>query len=191
MDLTPLVSTFVIIAVAELGDKTQLAAMTLSMSYRAASVFAGAILAVVLVDGISILAGTALAELIPMQLIGLIGVAVFIGFGIYTLLSREAEMVKVRRGKSAILTSFIAVLVMEPGDKTQLSIITLAAKYAAPISVFLGMVFAYVLGVGIAVVVGNRLLRLLPPRYLRIFTGALFIFFGMIFLLSVMGINIL
>jgi putative Ca2+/H+ antiporter (TMEM165/GDT1 family) len=66
MDLTPLVSTFGIVAVAELGDRTQLAAMTLSTSYRAASVFAGAISAVALVDGISILAGTALAELIPM-----------------------------------------------------------------------------------------------------------------------------
>jgi putative Ca2+/H+ antiporter (TMEM165/GDT1 family) len=100
-------------------------------------------------------------------------------------------MVKVRRGKSAILTSFITVLIMEPGDKTQLSIVTLAAKYAAPISIFLGMVFAFVLGMGIAVVVGNKLLKSLPHRYLRVFTGTLFIFFGMIFLLSVMGINIL
>jgi len=191
MDLTPLISTFGIIAVAELGDKTQLAAMTLSTSYRAASVFVGAILAVVLVDGISILAGTALSGLIPMQLIGLIGAAVFIGFGVHTLLSRETERVKVGRGKFVILTSFMMVLMMELGDKTQLSIITLAAKYAAPISVFLGMVFAYVLVIGIAVVVGNKLLRLLPPRYLRILTGALFIFFGLIFLLSIAGINIL
>jgi putative Ca2+/H+ antiporter (TMEM165/GDT1 family) len=126
-----------------------------------------------------------------MQLIGLIGAAVFIGFGVHTLLSRETERVKVRRGKFVILTSFMMVLMMELGDKTQLSIITLAAKYAAPISVFLGMVFAYVLVIGIAVVVGNKLLRLLPPRYLRILTGALFIFFGLIFLLSIAGINIL
>jgi len=176
MELTPLISTFGIIAVAELGDKTQLAAMTLSTSYRAASVFVGTILAVVLVDGLSILAGTALSGLVPTQLIGLIGAAVFIGFGIHTLLSRETERVKVRRGKFVILTSFTMVLMMELGDKTQLSIITLAAKYAAPISVFLGMFFAYVLVMGIAVVVGNRLLRLLPPRYLRILTGAFHIF---------------
>jgi putative Ca2+/H+ antiporter (TMEM165/GDT1 family) len=191
MDLAPLISTFGIIAVAELGDKTQLAAMTLSTSYRATSVFAGAILAVVLVDGLSILAGTALSGLIPMQLVGLIGAVVFIVFGIRTLFSKDGEKIKVRRGKFVVLTAFTMVLMMELGDKTQLSIITLAARYGAPVLIFLGMVLAYVLVMGIAVVVGNKLLRLLPPRYLRVLTGALFIFFGVVFLLSVAGINIL
>ena len=191
MDLTPLISTFGIIAVAELGDKTQIAAMTLSTRNRAASVFVGAVLAVVLIDGLSILAGTALAELISMELVGLVGAAIFIGFGIRTLLSKEVERVKIRLGKFVVLTSFMMVLMMELGDKTQLSIVALAAKYSAPALVFLGMVFAYVLVMGIAVVVGNKLLRLLPPRYLRIFTGALFIIFGVVFLLSVAGINIL
>ena len=191
MDLAPLISAFGIIAIAELGDKTQLAAMTLSTSYRATSVFAGAILAVVLVDGLSILAGTALSGLIPMQLVGLIGAVVFIVFGIRTLFSKEGEKIKVRRGKFAVLTAFTMVLMMEFGDKTQLSIITLAARYGAPVLIFLGMILAYVLVMGIAVVVGNKLLGLLPPRYLRVLTGALFIFFGAVFLLSVAGINIL
>lgn len=191
MDLVPLVSTFGIIAVAELGDKTQLAAMTLSTSYRAASVFIGAILAVVLVDGLSILAGTALSGLIPMQLVGAIGAIVFIGFGAHALLSKEVKEVKVRRGKLAVLTAFTMVLMMELGDKTQLSIITLAVRYGAPVLIFIGMVLAYVLVMGIAVIVGNKLLRLLPPRYLRILAGALFIFFGVVFMLSAAGINIL
>lgn len=191
MDLTPLISAFGIIAVAELGDKTQLAAMTLSTRYRAISVFAGAVLAVALVDGISILAGTAMAEFIPMQAIGLLGAAIFIGFGIYALISKESEKVKVRRGKFAILTTFLMVVLMELGDKTQFSTLALAAKYSAPVLIFLGTVLAYVLMMGISVVVGNKLLRFLPPRYLKILSGALFLFFGVIFLLGVAGINVL
>jgi putative Ca2+/H+ antiporter (TMEM165/GDT1 family) len=191
MDLSPLISTFGIIAVAEFGDKTQLAAMTLSTSYRAASVFIGAILAVVLMDGLSILAGTALSGLIPMQLVGVIGAIVFIGFGVHALLHREVKEVRVERGKLAVLTAFTMVSMMEFGDKTQLSIIALAARYGAPVLIFLGMILAYVMVMGIAVIVGDKLLRLLPPRYLRIFAGALFVFFGVVFMLSAAGINIL
>jgi putative Ca2+/H+ antiporter (TMEM165/GDT1 family) len=53
------------------------------------------------------------------------------------------------------------------------------------------MILAYVMVMGIAVIVGDKLLRLLPPRYLRIFAGALFVFFGVVFMLSAAGINIL
>ena len=96
MDLVPLISTFLIIAVAELGDKTQLAAITLSSRCGAASVFVGSVLGISLVNGVSILAGTALGELIPMRIIGLLGAAIFIGFGLVTLFSKEDQKVKLR-----------------------------------------------------------------------------------------------
>lgn len=189
MNLLPLISTFGIIAIAELGDKTQLAAITLSARYQSKSVFAGAILAMALVNGVSILAGTALGELIPMQLVGLIAAAVFIGFGIITLLSKEVERVKIKHERSAILTSFMMISLMELGDKTQFSVIALAAEYNAPTLVFIGAILAYLLLMGIAVVVGNKLLRLMRPRYLKIFTGTLFIIFGLVFLLGAVGIS--
>lgn len=96
MDLVPLISTFLIIAVAELGDKTQLAAITLSSRCGAMSVFVGSVLGISLVNGVSILAGTALGELIPMRIIGLLGAAIFIGFGLVTLFSKEDQKVKLR-----------------------------------------------------------------------------------------------
>jgi len=191
MDLTPLISTLGIIAVAELGDKTQLATIALSTRYRAISVFVGALLAVAMIDGLSILAGIALGSLIPMQGIKIAGAAIFIGFGIYTLFSRKAEKIKVKRGNFAILTSFSLISVMELGDKTQFAILALAARYSAPALVFLGAILAFTLMMGIGVVVGSRLPRLVPIRYLRIFTGGLFILFGVIFLLSILWADIL
>lgn len=188
MDLAPLISTFGIVALAELGDKTQLTAITLSTKYRAISVFTGAMLAMALVDGVSILVGTALAELIPMQLVRLVGAAIFIAFGIRTLISNEDDKIEVKSGKSAIVTSFSMVSLMELGDKTQFSVIALAAEYKSPIMVFTGMMLAYLMLMGIGVVVGCKLLKFVPTRYLKIFTGLLFIIFGLAFLLGAAGV---
>ncbi|MFH1821871.1 MAG: TMEM165/GDT1 family protein [Methanobacteriota archaeon] len=187
MDLAPLITTFGIIALAELGDKTQLAAMTLSAKYRAVSVFAGAMLAMALVDGLSILVGSALADFFSAQIMGLVGAAIFIGFGIRNLISKEDEEVKVRSGKSAVLTSFSMVAMMELGDKTQFSVIALAAQYNAPVLVFLGMMLAFALLMGMGVIVGYKLVKFVPKRYLKIFTGALFIIFGLVFLMGALG----
>ena len=188
MDLAPLISTFVILALAELGDKTQLVAITLSSKYGAISVFAGAMLAMALVDGASIIAGTFLADIFSGQIIRLAGAAIFLAFGIHTLLSKKDDEVEVKRGKSAIVTSFSMVAVMELGDKTQFSVITLAAQYSNPLLVFTGMMLAYALLMGIGVILGCKLLKFVPKKYLKIFTGALFLVFGTVFLLGAMGI---
>jgi len=86
------------------------------------------------------------------------------------------------------MTSFLMVSMMELGDKTQFSIIALAAEYNAPVLVFLGAIAAYLLLMGIAVAIGNRLLKFVKPKYLKLFTGTLFIIFGLGFLLRVIGV---
>ncbi|MEW6222254.1 MAG: TMEM165/GDT1 family protein [Candidatus Hadarchaeota archaeon] len=97
MDLTPFLSAFGVVAVAELGGKTQLAAITLSTRYKALSVFAGAILAVAPVDGASILAGTVLGELFPTQLISMVGAFIFIGWNSNLgFWGREGDQIKAR-----------------------------------------------------------------------------------------------
>ncbi len=187
--MAPLISTFVMLALAELGDKTQLVAITLSSKYRAISVFTGAMLAMALVDGVSIVAGTFLADIFSGQIIGLAGAAIFLAFGVHALLSKDEDEVKVKSGKSAVVTSFSMVAVMELGDKTQFSVITLAAQYNAPALVFLGMILAYILLMGIGVILGCKLLKYVPKKYLKIFTGGLFIIFGIVFLMGAVGIS--
>ncbi|MGC8817229.1 MAG: TMEM165/GDT1 family protein [Candidatus Hadarchaeum sp.] len=183
MDLTPLLTTFGIIALAELGDKTQLAAITLSCRYRGPPVFIGAMLAVLIVDGLSILAGTALADLLPLQLLKITGAAIFILFGIRTLVLKDDEKVCFKEGQSALLTSFSMVALMELGDKTQFSIIALAVKYNSPLLVFAGMSVAFALLMGVGFSIGQKLMCLLPRRYLKIITGGVFLIFGMLFLI--------
>ncbi|MEM2908335.1 MAG: TMEM165/GDT1 family protein [Candidatus Hadarchaeales archaeon] len=184
MGLAPLISSFSIVALAEFGDKTQLAAITLATRGRPLPVFSGAMLAVLLVDGLSVLVGGALAEVLPTKWMGVGSGLVFIFFGIYTLLHRDGGEVEIVGRKSSLATSFSLIALMELGDKTQFASIALAARYGSPALVIVGIALAYLLTMGTGVLLGSGLLKLLPASYLRICSSAIFILFGISFLFS-------
>ena len=178
----PLLSTFAIVALAEFGDKTQIAVICLSAKHRPKSVFIGALLAFVLVDGASALLGGAIAPYVPPFWIGLIAGISFLIFGFYTLFSKEDVMVKIKERSNAMSTSFFLVAIMELGDKTQLAVIALSAEYGAPIQVFIGAMIAYTLLTALGAIFGKILCRYVEARYIKIGTGLIFLVFGVIFL---------
>jgi putative Ca2+/H+ antiporter (TMEM165/GDT1 family) len=184
MDLTPLLSTFGIIALAELGDKTQLTAITLCCKQKPLSVFLGTVLALILVNGIGVLIGEALAALLPIYWIGIGAGIIFIMFGLYTLLTKDAKEMKPRESRFAILTSFSMVTLMELGDKTQLAVIALTAKAGGSLLIFLGASLAFLVVTGIGVTIGVAVQKVVPIRYIRIGAAIIFIIFGALFLLS-------
>ena len=181
MDLLPLISSFSIVALAELGDKTQLTVMCLSANKRAKTVFIGAILAFALVDGVSALIGGTIAAFIPTQWIGIGAGVAFLAFGIYSLLSKSEE-VKADNRSQSVTHSFSLIALMELGDKTQLSTIALAAEYDAPVMVFIGIMLAIVLLTAIGVAVGTVISRFIPMKYVKIGSSLVFIIFGILFL---------
>ena len=89
-----------------------------------------------------------------------------------------------RDRQNIVMTSFLLVAVLEFGDKTQIAVITLAAEYNAPVQVFIGVMLAYALLTGLAVAFGTVLCKYLTERYIRIGSGLLFLFFGVLFLLE-------
>jgi len=182
--LSVLLSSFATVLVAELGDKTQLAALLLSSRYGAREVFLGAMLAVCLLDGASILLGGALGEFFPSRAVSLLGASLFLGFGIWSLLDRR-EGGRERRVGSVLLSSFLTVSLMELGDKTQISVFALSTRYPL-LPVFLGAVLAYLLLMGAGTAAGDRLRFLLEGRELRRVSGVLFLLFGLLFLLTVL-----
>jgi len=184
MDLTPLISAFGIVAIAEFGDKTQLAAITLSCKHKPFSVFLGTALALILVNGAGVLVGDALARLIPIYWIRVGAGIVFIVFGLYTLLSKDAKEMKPRESKFAILTSFSMVILMELGDKTQLAVIALTATAGGSLLIFLGASLAFLVVTGIGVIIGTAVHKVVPIRYIKIGAAFVFIIFGALFLLS-------
>ena len=82
MSLTPLVASFVLVAIAELGDKTQIAVITLSSRFKALAVFSGAMLAFLLTAGIAVVIGDALTLVLPTFWIRIIAAIIFLIFGI-------------------------------------------------------------------------------------------------------------
>ncbi|MBT0159641.1 TMEM165/GDT1 family protein [Candidatus Bathyarchaeota archaeon A05DMB-2] len=188
MDVLPIVSTFLLILVSELGDKTQLAVISLSSNYRASHVFAGAMLAFLAVDGVSLAIGGTLLAFLPIRLVLIISGSVFIIFGVLPWLTRDKNETKgclsAEKSKSLpILACFSLVSLMELGDKTQLITITLAAE-THPLLVLIGITLAFTVLTGVAVLMGAKLLSLLPTRWLKIGTSALFIIIGVVSILS-------
>ena len=186
MDLLPVASTFLLLLVAELGDKTQLSVISLSSGYKWHHVFAGSMLAFLVVDGISIAVGGPLLALVPIRYIQVASGIVFIIFGIIPLLRKQkTEEVPTNKlgSKIPLLACFSLIALMELGDKTQILTITLAAQ-TNPISVMAGMILAFALLTGVAVLIGAKLVSRLPMKWLKIGTSTLFIALGAISILT-------
>ena len=186
MDALPIISAFLLILVAELGDKTQLSVISLSSSYKWQHVFAGSMLAFLAVDGVSIAVGGPLLALVPLRYVQFASGIIFVVFGIIPLLRKEkSNEARLQKPPSTIplLASFSLIALMELGDKTQIITITLAAQ-SSPILVLIGMVSAFAVLTGVAVLIGAKLVSRLPMKWLKIGTSTLFIILGSISIAS-------
>ncbi|MCX8182824.1 MAG: TMEM165/GDT1 family protein [Crenarchaeota archaeon] len=186
MDLTPLLASFLLVAVAELGDKTQIAVITLSSHHNALLVFIGGILALLLVSGLGVAIGETFTMIIPLSMIRFASAILFLAFGVYTILSagKKEEQVERFGSKSVALSVFSMVALMELGDKTQLAVMMLAAEYGTPLLVYAGVALAFTAITGLGVLIGCKLLRLIPLRLVKLGGGVVFILFGIVFLLN-------
>jgi putative Ca2+/H+ antiporter (TMEM165/GDT1 family) len=194
--LTALVGSVVVIALAELGDKTQILALMLACRYKAWQVIIGVFGATLLVHLLSTGVGELLGISIPAKVIGLVAGVAFVGFGVWTLrgdsVDEDAAATPSKYGP--ILTSAVAFFLAELGDKTQLATITLAGRYAAQpgISqasafwgVWMGSTIGMVLADGLAIFVGAVLGKKLPERLITRVSGVLFIVVGVYMLAGV------
>lgn len=81
-------------------------------------------------------------------------------------------------------TTFLAILLAELGDKTQLATLTFAAGNKSKLAVFLGSASALVVTSAVAVLAGEALTRVIPPHWLKRGAGAMFIVLGIFFLVG-------
>ncbi|MDA3648982.1 TMEM165/GDT1 family protein [Saccharopolyspora indica] len=169
------------IFVAELGDKSQLMAMTFATRYRAWQVLLGITIATTVVHAVSVALGFGMGELLPTEWIALIAGVAFLGFAAWTLrgdrLTEEEKRKASRRAGSAVLVVTVAFFLAELGDKTMLATVTLATHHdwlGTWIGSTIGMVVADALAIGIGLLLGKHL----PERLIRYGAAALFAIFG-------------
>lgn len=179
--------SFGIIFVAELGDKSQLMALTFAARYKAVPILVGITIATAVVHAFSVLAGAALGVAMPTKAINVVAGLAFLAFAAWTLRgdtldSDEAARAN-RRTRSAVIAAAGAFFLAELGDKTMLATITLATSeglWGTWIGSTVGMVAADAL----AIVVGQQLGRRLPERTIRIGASVLFLLFGSVLLIE-------
>ena len=178
--LSTLVS-FGVIFVAELGDKSQLMALTFATRFPIRSVLIGITVATAVVHLASVAIGYGLGTALPTEWINLAAALAFIGFGLWTLRGdslTDDEQDKVNRaGKRAIIAVGTAFFLAELGDKTMLATITLATDHGW-FGTWIGSTLGMVAADALAIVVGRALGKRLPENTIRIGAAVLFFVFG-------------
>jgi putative Ca2+/H+ antiporter (TMEM165/GDT1 family) len=178
-----------VIFVAELGDKSQLMAMTFATRFRALHVLIGITAATAIVHLASVALGAALGAALPTGPISILAGIAFLGFALWTLRGDELdddERDKASRATgSAILAVGGAFFLAELGDKTMLATVTLAADHGGLLAltgVWAGSTIGMVAADALAIVVGQMLGRKLPERVIKYGAAAGFAIFGAILL---------
>jgi putative Ca2+/H+ antiporter (TMEM165/GDT1 family) len=179
--LAALVISFGVIFVAELGDKSQLMAMTFATRFRLWPVLIGITIATAATHAISVGVGYGLGATLPTGWIALVAAVAFFGFAAWTLrgdsLTEEEERKARKSNRSAIVTVTVAFFLAELGDKTMLATITLATRHGW-FGTWLGSTLGMVAADALAIVVGRALGRRLPEKAIRYGAAALFAVFG-------------
>jgi putative Ca2+/H+ antiporter (TMEM165/GDT1 family) len=185
-------TVFGVIFIAELPDKTAVMALVLATRYRALPVFVGTALALIVQSLVAVAAGGLLA-LLPAR-------PVHLGAGLLFLVSagfmwrgaaEQASTTELgdtpqpKSFKVAILKSFLVIFLAELGDLTQLGTAALAARFRAPLTVFVASAAALVSVAALAVFLGSRLSRAINPRRVQRVAAVVFGLLGGGFLAGV------
>ncbi|MCF8587259.1 TMEM165/GDT1 family protein [Gordonia liuliyuniae] len=173
--------SFAVIFVAELGDKSQLMAMTFALRYRWWVVLTAILTATTLVHAASVFFGHFLGLSIPTELLSIVGGLSMLVFGLWTLRGDELDDGEAGRagrvGRSVFLAVMSAFLLAELGDKTMLATIALAADRDW-LGVWIGSTIGMVAADALAIAVGRVLNRHLPERTIALGAAALFFVFA-------------
>jgi Ca2+/H+ antiporter, TMEM165/GDT1 family len=177
---------FAVVFLAELGDKTQLVALSLATRYRTITVLAGITTAYAITNGISVVVGGLLGAALPTSTIAVVGAFAFFGFAIWTLRGDDDDEVdtSVVQGSRSVFFSIVGAMVLaELGDKTMLATATLAAR-DSPVATWFGATLGITASGALAVFVGRVLGDRLPRRATRIGASVLFAVFGVLLLVD-------
>lgn len=184
--LTIIGSVSVVIFLAEIGDKTNLVALSLMSKTKMPYVVAfGAVIGIGLTTLIGVLIGKVVGDTLPLWIIPFVAGLSFIILGLVEFFGKSEEKEEIDNNKIQIQNSIIntlkrsIVLVMfaEFGDKSQLAVIT-GVTLGSPIPIFIGAIIGMSLVMMLTAIFGDKLLAKIPEEKLHIVASALFIIAG-------------
>jgi putative Ca2+/H+ antiporter (TMEM165/GDT1 family) len=174
------ISLFVIF-VAELGDKSQLMAMTFATRFKPWPVLAGITLATSVVHLVSVAVGGLIGDALPTTTISVAAGVAFLVFAAWTLRGDELSAADSRRAsrttRNALVAVTVAFFLSELGDKTMLSTVTLATQHGW-FGTWIGSTVGMVAADALAILAGRLLGRHLPEKWIKYGAAAAFAVFG-------------
>ena len=171
--------------IAEMGDKTQLMLVALTSKFKLRDIILGTAVAILVLNGMAVLAGGLVSEFIPDYLIKLIAALAFLYFAVTSLGGEdeeEEEADAAKGGGFAPLTVFCTFFVAELGDKTQLTAITFGANEGLSNAIVvwlacsIGLFAADILGMLIGYLLSTRT----PDGFLNKLAFVIFAIFGVL-----------
>ena len=175
-------STFTLIALAEVGDKSQLVCMSLAARHRHWPVIMGATTAFLALNTLAVLFGAGVATWVPERVTAGLVAVLFGVFGVHALRKQdhdESENVVEKSGHGIFLITLLLIFVAEFGDKTQIAVAGLAGNYS-PLPVWLGASTALVMVSVLGVWAGRTVLQRLPLLWLHRISGGVFLLFALL-----------
>lgn len=175
-----------IVALAEMGDKTQLLALILAARFRKpVPIIAAIALATIVNHGIAGALGAWLTAVVdPVVLRWVLGLS-FIAMALWMLVPDKIDTDNDERSRYGVfITTLIAFFLAEMGDKTQVATIMLAAKYASFVVVVLGTTFGMMIANVPAVLIGDRVAGKLPLRLIHGIAATIFAILGLLAIFS-------
>lgn len=170
-----------VIALAEIGDKTQLLAFLLSARFKKPlPIVLGILVATLVNHGLAGALGAWItAVLAPQTLRWALGLS-FLGMAAWTLIPDEIESDEARvAGRLGVFgATLVTFFLAEMGDKTQLATVAMSAHYAAPLLVVLGTTLGMLVADTPAVFAGERLATRIPMKWVHGSAAALFALLG-------------
>lgn len=177
------------VAIAEMGDRTQLLALVLAAHYRKPwPILAGVLCATLANHILAGLIGAHLAIYLTPRLLDVVVGTSMIGMGLWTLKpdTLDAQSVSPHRS-SAFIATCIAFFIAEIGDKTQIATMALAAAYAPLTFVVAGTTLGMAIANAPVIFLGNAFSSRLPLKAIHVAASILFLGLGVLFLWRAIG----
>ena len=176
-----------IVALAEIGDKTQLLALVLAAKYRKpVPIVLGILVATLVNHAVAGYVGAWVASAVGAELMRWILGISFIAMAAWMLIPDKLDDEEDKPARYGVfLTTLIAFFIVEMGDKTQIATVALAAKYGSLLAVVGGTTLGMMLANVPAVLLGEVAAKKLPMRLVHGTAAAIFALLGVLVLLGV------
>ncbi|WP_068076519.1 TMEM165/GDT1 family protein [Novosphingobium lentum] len=185
-----LLTSTAVVALAEIGDKTQLLAILLATRFRKPwPIVAGIFFATIANHFLAALLGSEVASFLDGHWFRYAVAASFIAMAIWTLIPDKIDDLEDKPARfGAFVTTVVAFFLVEMGDKTQIATVALGARFHDVVHVTMGTTIGMMLANVPAVFLGHELLKHVSLNVVRIVAATLFLLIGLWLLAQTAGL---